>query len=270
MSLKIYHPGAPLNSYVDMIWHWENYAPPHSHERILPVGQTELTFNLSGHHFSPDDRAVVSSPVILIGCQSEYFVIDTSRPTTLLSVLFKPGASLDVFNISAKELHNQIVSLTDIRSTEADGLYNLLMETSSVDTRFHILERTLLKTLRLNRQRHAAVDFALATLSSASVSTSIADLQVEVALSPPRFIQLFRDEIGYTPKLYSRLQRFHRVLDAIASQDNVDWADLALCTGYYDQAHLINDFRKFAGISPSAYTPLSKEHNKNIPYFAKT
>jgi len=270
MSLQIYHPCPPLDDYVEMMWHWENFSPPHSHERILPVGQPELTFNLSGHHFSISERDVASSPAIVVGCQSEYFVIETSRPTTLLSVLFKSGVTLDVFGLSAKELHNEIITLDDLWFTESDGLYNLLMETPHVEMRFHILETALLRKLRLNRKRHDAVDFALTALTAESPLMSIADLQYEVALSAPRFIQVFRDEVGFTPKLFSRLQRFHRVLDTIAASSHINWVDLALRTGYYDQSHLINEFRKFAGISPTEYAPGSKEHNKNIPYPGKS
>jgi AraC-like DNA-binding protein len=43
------------------------------------------------------------------------------------------------------------------------------------------------------------------------------------------------------------------VLRQITKGEPVDWADLALAGGYCDQAHLINEFRGFSGISPSAY-----------------
>lgn len=270
MSLQLYHPCPPLDDYVQMMWHWDNYTSSHPAERILPVGLTELTFNLSGHDFWIGERSVSSAHAMLVGSQSEYFVIDTSQPTTILSVLFKPGVTLDVFGLSAKELHNSIVKLSDVWFHEADALYNLLMENPDVSKRFRILENTLLRHLKLYRERHYAVEFALNAFSSASAPVLISDLQYEVALSPPRFIQVFRDEVGFTPKLFSRLQRFHQVLDTIAGAQQIQWAELALELGYYDQSHLINEFRKFAGISPSAYKPFSKEHNKNIPYLEKS
>jgi len=269
MSLKIYRPSPPLADYVEMMWHWENYTSSHTKERILPVGLMELTFNLSGHDFVIDGREILPTPVILVGCQSEHFVIDTSQPTTILSVLFKSGVALDMFGVSPKELHNQIISLADIWSSGADSIYNQLMTSACVVERFHILEQMLIARLTLYRERHYAVEFALNALST-SAEVSIKQLQHDIALSPPRFIQVFKDEIGLTPKVFSRLQRFHRVLDTITFSDEINWADIALRCGYYDQSHLINDFQKFAGISPTAYSPWSKDHNKNIPYLEKS
>lgn len=232
----------------------------------MPLGQMELTINLSGDNFLIGERSVSATPAIVVGCQSDYFVIDTSCPATLLSVLFKPAVSLDVFGLSARELHNQIVTLNEIWGSGADGFYNQLMVTPSVSERFVILENALLSRLTLYRERHYAVEFALNALMATSASVSIAHLQQEVALSPPRFIQVFRNEIGLTPKLFSRLKRFHRLLDVISMGHNVDWAELALHLGFYDQSHMINEFQKFAGISPSAYAPMDQAHNKNIPY----
>jgi len=269
MNFHIYHPSPPLADYVEMMWHWENYTSSHTKERILPVGLMELTFNLSGHDFVIDGRETSRTPIILVGTQTEHFVIDTSRPTTLLSVLFKSGVAQDVMGVSAKELLNQIVPLSDVWGC-SDSLYNQLMSTVDVAERFRILETTLLTQLNHQRERHYAVEYALSALTAPVQQVSIADVQADVALSPPRFIQVFRDEVGFTPKLFSRLQRFHQVLDAVAGVDIVDWADLALRFGYYDQSHLINDFRKFAGISPTDYAPLSSAHNKNIPYLEKS
>src|SRR5262249_58525693 len=82
---------------------------------------------------------------------------------------------------------------------------------------------------------------------------SVLDVAREAGLSRRRFAQLFREQVGLTPKLYCRLCRFQGVLRQISLSAPVDWADLALAGGYCDQAHLANEFRHFSGISPSAY-----------------
>ncbi len=67
------------------------------------------------------------------------------------------------------------------------------------------------------------------------------------------FSQLFREQVGITPKLYCRLLRFRQVVRQITSGGPVDWADVALAGGYCDQAHLAHEFRDFSGISPGSY-----------------
>jgi AraC-like DNA-binding protein len=69
----------------------------------------------------------------------------------------------------------------------------------------------------------------------------------------PHFGQLFRDEVGLTPKLFCRIQRLRQVLYLLVGKEHVDWMDVALTCGYFDQAHFIHDFRTFAGCTPTAY-----------------
>jgi AraC-like DNA-binding protein len=59
-----------------------------------------------------------------------------------------------------------------------------------------------------------------------------------------------------TPKLYSRIQRLRRVVEQLTRPDEPDWASLANEHGYYDQPHLIRDFREFSGVTPARYRPL--------------
>lgn len=269
MTIEFYKTHTTLSPYIHMLWYWEDYAPPHPKERILPSGLMELTINLLGHPFevqSPSMSSIVKSPMILVGFQSEYFVIDTSRPTTILSALFKPGSAFRFFGLSARELHNQIIPLQDIWGAKADNLYNQLMETPSIEWRFQLLEQFLLNHLDEQYERHYAVNTALDMMTVGHHTYNISEIQKEVALSPPRFIQVFRDDIGVSPKIFSRLHRFRRAVDTISSQRYTNWTDIALQCGYYDQSHFINDFQSFAGITPSAYLPQDDSHNLNIPY----
>jgi AraC-like DNA-binding protein len=85
-----------------------------------------------------------------------------------------------------------------------------------------------------------------------------------VGLSERRFIQIFRDQVGLTPKRFQRLRRFYSALDLIASVQSVDWPDIALACGYYDQAHFIHEFREFSGLSPTEYLPLRLPGKRHV------
>ena len=56
-----------------------------------------------------------------------------------------------------------------------------------------------------------------------------------------------------TPKAYQRLQRFRGALARIEDAARVGWAAFARDCGYYDQAHLINEFRAHSGLTPPEY-----------------
>lgn len=87
---------------------------------------------------------------------------------------------------------------------------------------------------------------AAAKLTQARVS----DVAGELGVSERHLRRLFRDRIGMSPKAFARLARFHRALRAARGADN--WAAIAAEAGYYDQAHLIAEFRAIAGVTPSA------------------
>jgi methylphosphotriester-DNA--protein-cysteine methyltransferase len=85
----------------------------------------------------------------------------------------------------------------------------------------------------------------------------------QIGLSQRRFIQVFRDEVGLTPKLFCRIQRFQEVLRRIGKGQQFEWVDVALDCGYYDQAHFINDFQAFSGLNPTAYLAHPRDRNPN-------
>jgi AraC-like DNA-binding protein len=74
-----------------------------------------------------------------------------------------------------------------------------------------------------------------------------------VGLSRRTFIRRFTDEVGLTPKLFWRIQRFQEALRLVRTGRRPAWADVALDCGYYDQAHFIRDFRAFSGLTPPAF-----------------
>ncbi len=87
----------------------------------------------------------------------------------------------------------------------------------------------------------------------------------QTGVSERRFIELFRRQVGLAPKLYSRVRRFQAALRRIPTVTEVDWADLALACGYFDQAHLIHEFRSISGLSPVEYLGLRTEHLNHVP-----
>ena len=60
-------------------------------------------------------------------------------------------------------------------------------------------------------------------------------------------------QVGVTPRHFSNVVRFRSVFDKLNGRDRPDWTALANDAGYFDQSHMNRDFRRFLGVSPSAY-----------------
>jgi len=265
--LQTHIPSAPLSDYIKLFWAWDNYLLPHPQERILPFGMMELTINLADTPFcitypQADNILHRFSSAIVTGARSEFFVIDTSRTASLLSVFFKAGGALTFFGATASELHNRHVPLNLLWGNFANDLYCQLQEAKTTQARFHMLEKALLKRLYASSSRHRAIDFALTLFRH---NDNIGRVVNQIALSQTRFIQIFREEIGLTPKLFCQVQRFQQAIQHIAKTSHPNWTDIALQCGYYDQAHFINAFQRFSGITPSAFAPQDPEHPSNLP-----
>ncbi|MET9633233.1 AraC family transcriptional regulator [Lentzea sp. NPDC006480] len=69
-----------------------------------------------------------------------------------------------------------------------------------------------------------------------------------VGLSPRQLRRRFQVAVGLSPKAYARVVRLHRAMD-LARAGSPDWAEIALRSGFYDQPHMLAEFRRAVGMS---------------------
>lgn len=81
---------------------------------------------------------------------------------------------------------------------------------------------------------------------------TLAYLANQTQLSLRQFERRFRERIGMCPRLFARLKRFATAFELKVSHPELDWHDLSHLSGYFDQAHLIHDCQRFAGVTPTA------------------
>jgi len=253
MALRFHQPAFPLSRYVDRMW-WQTHAGlPSSRQRIYPDGAMALAIHLNKPTatFFIDQQPISVRVPLLAGPYSRSFHIDPSQSTAVVGVLFRPGAARMFFPISPHELHNADIALCDIAAPEADRLLNELCAAQDAPALFAALERDLLRRLKGAPPIHPAVLYSVDQIAREGGVRSVRQMERDTGLSPTRFIHLFREHVGLTPKLFCRVRRFHNALGRIEKGLPVQWAQIAADCGYFDQAHLIRDFRIFAGITPA-------------------
>jgi AraC-like DNA-binding protein len=274
MEYRIQAPAPPLSHFVEVLWYWDGPAQPHARERLLPDGSMELVVNLNENEVRVYDRLDHRKfdklrGAVMIGPHSEFFVIDTAEQRRVMGVHFKPGGAFPFLRLPADELHGLHISLEDVWGRWADELRDRLLEAQTMDQRFGILEASLMARISRPLLHHPAVTFALEQFHGGPHTRPIADVTEQIGLSSRRFIELFRQQVGLTPKLFCRVRRFQKVVQQVPVAQNagqrVDWSELALACGYFDQAHFIHDFRAFSGLSPTAYAELRTGHTNHVP-----
>ena len=250
-------PCAALAPYIEELWYCDGHRALNGNERVLPNGRFQLAFSLADCVISalsdPTGDGAAIAPSLLLGIRSRYSIMDTAKVRAAMRVVFRPGGVHTFLGMPADMFHNKNVPLDLVWGPMAETLRDQLRSAKDVASKFQILEAALLGRINQHSRLNAAVRFALREFARRPEVPMVQELAHEAGLSRRRFAQLFREQIGLTPKLYCRLQRFQNLLKQIASGASVDWAQLALEAGYCDQAHLAHEFRDFSGISPSAY-----------------
>ena len=251
-------PAKPLSSFVKLFWYWTGHPQPLVRERILPMGSVELIINLNSSRASQSGMS---------GPRSESFLIERRATDSLLGVHFEPGGAFPFLGFHYSELHNRHITLADLwGERRADRLLCLLNEAPTVELKFRTIERWLLGIAIRPFQHHPAVEFAVERFRRNPGNSSSAEIADQVGFSQRRFIELFRDEVGMTPKLFCRVERFQHVIHTIGTQEDVDWTDLALDHGYSDQSHFNHDFREFSGLRPTEYLGLRTANHSHVRY----
>jgi AraC-like DNA-binding protein len=238
---RSYTPRPPLSEFVDLFWFESGYDAPHPKERLLPTGTVSLVFDLGSHK------------TVFCGAHSEFFVIDTPRRSAIIGIHFKPGGAFPFLKSPANQLHNTVLPLETLWGTAASSLRDRLLAAETIEARFQLLEQALLAQISRPLDRHPAVAFGLKVFQRVSQPRPVSEVIEQTGLSQRRFIQRFSEEVGLTPKLFCRVQRFQEALHRVAGTEEVDWADVALSCGYFDQAHFIHDFQAFSGLTPTTY-----------------
>jgi AraC-like DNA-binding protein len=244
MQFHEYRPGPPLSEFVDLFWMYEGYAQPHARERLLPTGAMELVFRMDA------DGHVASG---VVGARSEFLMLPTSRPFSVIGVHFKPGGGFPFFGVPSGELHNRSLPLDLLWGGYGTSVSDRLWEADTPERRFRILEWALLDRGRGRLDRHPAVRYAVDAFDRSNGARRVGDVVQHIGVSSRRFGEVFRAEVGLSPKLFCRIRRFHEALRRIEQATDIEWVDVALACGYFDQAHFNHDFRAFSGLSPSSY-----------------
>ncbi len=82
---------------------------------------------------------------------------------------------------------------------------------------------------------------------------TVDDLANRAAVDKRRLQRIFNEYVGVPPKWVIRRYRLHELIERINSGNQLEWARVAADLGYFDQAHLINDFKSIVGYSPAQY-----------------
>jgi len=152
-----------------------------------------------------------------------------------------------------RELTDARIDLSLLWGRDAGGLWEVVAEQSGVEQKVRSVERFIRWRLAASRiRRDDLVEQCVVALDSQD-ATRVQTLVRQSGLSARQLERRFQQEVGLPPRLLASIFRFRRIFDVLEYQQPARWVQAALTAGYFDQAHMIRDFRRFAGCTPREY-----------------
>ena len=193
-------------------------------------------------------------PAFVRGAAASSWVVEGDCAPSYLEVRLAPLGAYRLLGLPMDELSGQLVDLVDLLGAAGRRLAEQLRETPSWRERFALLDRFLLSRLAGGPRPAPEVVRAWERLVATGGAVPIGRLADDVGWSHRHLIARFRRQVGLRPKTVARLVRFDGVCRRLdRAGGRLDWALVAAEAGYADQAHLVRDFRQFAGTTPTQF-----------------
>lgn len=249
----VIQPSAVLAPYVKHYWLLESDDVVNS-QRVIPTGNIELLF----HRNCPMKCGDRIFPRTSLSGQSFSFadLIPTGR-VHMIAVVFHPFGAKAFFEMPLCELSNQIVSADDLNIASLKDLEDKILNTVDDKVCIRLIESFLLNRLNpFKEYNYKRMAIAVNAINLSLEGLSVSELADTVALSKKQFQRIFSEHVGATPKEFMRIVRFHRALYTLQKNPSMNFTTLAHECGYYDQAHMTNEFKLFSGYTPSQYVAI--------------
>ena len=249
-------------------------------ERHLPSAEVPLLLNFGAPHRRLDSESTgawtTRDGAWVVGLHTRHQVTRAAGERHFMVVRFTPIGAHLFLGLPMHLIANEAIDLGQIDSKLAGAVMRRMAPARSWSERFAAMESLIAERIA-EAQMSSPVSAVWRKLAAADGRIALGALAAEAECSHRTLIARFRTCVGLPPKTIARLLRFNRVMRTLDASSRtranetvgkpyiesahsggpgmsaIRWADIAADCGYFDQAHLIKDFRAFAGDTPDAF-----------------
>jgi AraC-like DNA-binding protein len=246
-----YRPPPELASFAQFSFVLPEYRSNTEHDlRRVPTPRATL-------YFAADVRehvsgAKIGTGVFCEGPHSRGFEVKCDC-SEMIAVKVKSGALGALLGVPARELRDQTVNLEDIWGRAAARLAEQMQEAGSAMERLQLLQRELSRRYLVHERENALALAAANAIERRAGRVRIADLSAGAGVGRRALLQRFDACVGLSPKQYVRITRLRSMIAALFARQSEDLSSLSIKYGFYDQSHMIHEFRDLLGVSPAAF-----------------
>lgn len=173
----------------------------------------------------------------------------------LLCIEFNANGFFSLFNVPMTHIRNNLWSFDDIIGENLFYLNEQLYNTRHFSGIVMQLDRFF--TCALQRRSGSGkyteqISWAYHHLCR-DYTAEVPQIAKVANMSLRNFEQKFTEQVGMTPILLKRIRRFQKAVALKAQQPGLSWTSIAYDCDYFDQMHLIKDFKAFSSLSPRSF-----------------
>lgn len=256
MEVKIYIPHPALQEYVLNISTVNVLLPEGINEVVTPYPPTPFQ-SLMFYCNDPismsrvDNRDFEKQPlIVVIGPQFSRVNIKVHDQLKAVRVDFLPGGMYRMLGIPMHELFDGGFDALDLFGNEMKSINQQMQNLHDLEEGKNIVEQFLLRQVK-NLKEVLPFDDALQSLLINNGNVAIEKTASLSCLSLKQFERKCKERIGMNPKMFARILKFSKAYRLHEAAPQLSWTKIAYEAGYYDQMHMIRDFKVFAGVNPS-------------------
>lgn len=252
------HPSSQFSAYIDYfkIYHFND----DSEIKLNPDGHFEIIFQFDDVflHNTPDTQGWEERPKNFVGGlhNKSYLIKPREKNSKLISIQFKANTAKHFIPEKLNMFKNKIIDINDVFSSlDLERLQRNTGNNLSSENLQHI--DTMLMQI-FNRKSHSPIDHSIELISQHNGTLAINQIANTIGLSVAQFRKRFNEEIGMSPKEYSKIIRVKSVMQILSANPGMNLTQLTYELGYFDQSHFIKDFQSVIGVSPKKHLNQSK------------
>ncbi len=253
-----------LRYFVKSMWIVEEQEGDNIRIQSFPTGFPYLNV-IQGYPFIiQGDEERLTTDCYLSGMAYHPFELRMHRIERALTVQLHPQSLFALFQISAAELSEKRIPIHQLSAPLHNRLRDLINSTLSSEA---VLEKVsqILSSYLTEPSPDLRVSHAIGKVIQSKGSITVPDLAREVNMSPRRLQQLFKLQVGLSPKRYSKVVRMQHYTFELLIDTHLD---KLVPDGYYDQSHFIHDVRSQTGMLPAEFTEYILNPQRRSAYYS--
>lgn len=248
--------GAPdprLDGYVIRYCDYDERTGSFVRRRELPGDRVVAIMNLGApiRVRAPEGPWAEHATGFFAGLHDTYAITETGGAQRGVQIDLTPVGAHLLLRLPMHHLTHRVVSLEDLLNHDGLRLHEQLAIATHYEQRFSLLDAFFLDRLDDALSPVPSITRALARLKTTQGRVTINTLTDELQCSRRHLNTGFQEHVGVSPKLLARILRFTHAVEL--SGTTLSWAEISQRAGYYDQAHMVRDFRQFSGSAPTEF-----------------